>query len=993
MFTASEIDSAAHSPQFLQDRTAANQAVMELRAGQRPTPDGAAAGRIAGFIEAVLVSSRDWTPSDRRRNCTIAGELSEYLAELHTDEEFVRRFRLKTALLYELAELPALSTVLRRGDTSGLVSDFFNRKGFFETLGQNGAFEKFSENPPLGEAPNSLHSAVSEDLLSLANFEQGKSDLKITTFPLLQRAASIFSLPLTRTELEALENAVAVRAKYCVRSNVSRELFESASNARFPSEFWRPQVEAIQSGLLDTGFDSWGFAAPTGSGKTFLTRLLILDTLAKDPDAKILYIVPSRALVHEVSENLKKLLKEFGQEVVAVSAVIAALHEDDTERYHDASVFVLTPEKADLLLRIGAEQIAKSSLVIVDEAHHLEAGTRGFLLELYLWRIRYLMKSSARIVLLSAVAPNIGDIAKWLGNSPGHIAIDYRPTRMRAGVYRISGSTSAIEYSDGVKISVLSAGIAKTQRRQLVQLVDAIASTGPILVVAKGKKECENIAAEMDKWLLARGKRKDLSESEMNSDVIKRLDSRLEREMYSTVPLREFIKHRIAYHHAGLPPRVRVAVEDAIRKGLVDYVFATTTLAEGVNFPFSAVIVQSLVLREPPEKGRPSKYHTITPRTFWNIAGRAGRPGFDREGQVILFEPSLGTDKVDLVLSNYLDTSLGGVAPVKSALASCLKDINAGIETGDITRSDLNQIILSEKIPKRIRGAINLIRVSYIHAAATMRLTGVEEILEGTFALSHLSSDESILAHQLFRSQAALVDDFFSKPDAPKPALVAELGLSIDTLEQLRQYVAGLSNWQIESFSGLFHGGSVNLNQSKFVIGPVAKRMSELEGPALGGLFSDVIIQWLSGISLTKITRKEDDWWKRLEDLISVIYSRIQFLLPWGLYAMDRIVDEEAKRRSIPYNNEIGKLAYLADAGVPSFDALTLVNLDIERVDAARLASVFRKSGGYSTGVDIVGWVLSLPVERAIAIVKGIDQRRIDHDFVKTLSALRSQQA
>src|SRR5262249_34936864 len=153
----------------------------------------------------------------------------------------------------------------------------------------------------------------------------------------------------------------------------------------------------------------------------------------------------------------------------------------------------------------------------------------------------------------------------------------------------------------------------------------------------------------------ARGQLRSLTEAEQASDIVRRLDSRLSREMYSDVPMRALLKHRIAYHHAGLPPRVRIAVEEAIRARMIDFVFATTTLAEGVNFPFSTVIVQALALREAPEKGRGARYHPVTPRSFWNIAGRAGRPGVDREGQAILFEPTLGLDKVNAVLDPYLD--------------------------------------------------------------------------------------------------------------------------------------------------------------------------------------------------------------------------------------------------------------------------------------------------------------------------------------------------
>lgn len=103
---------------------------------------------------------------------------------------------------------------------------------------------------------------------------------------------------------------------------------------------------------------------------------------------------------------------------------------------------------------------------------------------------------------------------------------------------------------------------------------------------------------------------------------------------------------------------------------------------------------------------------------------------------------------------------------------------------------------------------------------------------------------------------------------------------------------------------------------------------------------------------------------------------------------MDRIVDEEAARRGIDYGGEILSLATLADAGVPSFDALRLVRLEFERVDATRLAEFYRTRGGVRTGVDIVGWLKSLPTEIVERCVRGAENRRVDYDLPRLLRSL-----
>jgi replicative superfamily II helicase len=139
----------------------------------------------------------------------------------------------------------------------------------------------------------------------------------------------------------------------------------------FPPELWASQAHAIDAGMLDADYDAWSMAAPTGTGKTFLMRLLILQTLREHPGRKILYVVPSKALVHQVSVDLHRALDRVGVEVVSVTAQLTSLDAGEEDELAPAGVLVLTPEKADLLLRIGAKFLNEVALVIVDEAHHL----------------------------------------------------------------------------------------------------------------------------------------------------------------------------------------------------------------------------------------------------------------------------------------------------------------------------------------------------------------------------------------------------------------------------------------------------------------------------------------------------------------------------------------------------------------------------------------------------------------------------------------------
>jgi superfamily II DNA/RNA helicase len=999
MFTVEEIRKVMQSQFFLQDISWVRQSLVNERLHQAEIHFADANHRLWHFAEAVLASAPDWSSDDRTVICRTAGEISEALANgSGLPQDYVQNLRLRAALLYELAELPSIAaSLVDSEELDPMIYSFFRREGAFRSL---------ATHTEIDESAGAIHPHVTR-MADLAVFDDamqfaraGNNRDAVNPKILLNRTVTVaaqiaknYAIGRTGTEMAALGSVIENRRNRLTVEVVQPSLVETLRGMSFPLELLPAQVAAVNGGLLDEARKAWGFAAPTGSGKTYLARLAIAELLERSPFARVIYLVPSRALVSEVGNSLSEALSHSGQNVVALSAQLTDLDENEHSAAAEASVIVMTPEKADLILRLGINFMKTVALVIIDEAHHIESGTRGALLELYLWRMKHLLPQQCRYILLSAVAPNIGQIAKWLDPTGSAVSYSARPTRMRVGVYSLSGNGVAtkgvIKYSDGTSVQVVASRAERKIRSGIAQLSEFLSAAGPVLVVAKGKKECESIAQAIRERLVTRGHSAPLIDEELASKTFGILDARLEREMYAEVGLRELIRFRIAYHHAGMPPRVRQAVEQAVRDRQIEFVVATTTLAEGVNFPFSSVIVQSLALKEAPEAGKPSRYAPITPRSFWNIAGRAGRPGFDAEGQVILFEPSLGLEQIGGVLDEYLEPDFAALAPVRSALAAAIEEIAVEVGRGSYSVDDLSKIVLPERMSRSARGAVNLLRVGVMHVRATDLGVSPDEIVESSFAMRFLTQDVKGLAARLLDAQAAAVETYRASDDALSLATLAELGLSLETLTSLREYVQGLEDWQLASLDRLFYGGSLNLDQARYIVGPVAKRMAELEGPSLGGFLSDVIVRWLSGVPFTSIMA-QTRFSRRLEDLIAVIYSRVQFLLPWGLWATDWLVANECARREIGYDGSVKKMAYLADAGVPSFDALTLFHAELERVDATRLAAAYHRMGGGGTGVDCLGWVLvqSRPVlER---ILRGVDERRIEYGFFESLEALRN---
>src|SRR5260370_35386926 len=108
-------------------------------------------------------------------------------------------------------------------------------------------------------------------------------------------------------------------------------------------------------------------------------------------------------------------------------------------------------------------------------------------------------------------------------------------------------------------------------------------------------------------------------------------------------------------------------------------------------------------------------------------------------------------------------------------------------------------------------------------------------------------------------------------------------------------------------------------------------------------------------------------------------------MLPWGLYALDQFVIEEAGRRSIPYAHEINRLAYLVDAGVPDGAALRLTVAGFERADAARLSNAYFSSREAKQMTDIFRWVSAQSDGALQGIISGPDPRPLDYEFFPLL--------
>jgi helicase len=395
-------------------------------------------------------------------------------------------------------------------------------------------------------------------------------------------------------------------------------------------ELYPPQEDAIKAGALEE--KNLVLASPTASGKTLIAELCALKHVL-EMEGKVLYLTPLRALASEKFQEFKRyatIRKRSGGRIrVGISTGDYDGSDPWLERY---DIIVTTNEKADSLLRHRARWMGEISLVVADEVHLLNDGERGPTLEVVLARLLQ-VNPDAQLLALSATIRNAEEAAEWL--RAGFITTNWRPVVLKEGVLLHDelqfkdGSASRIEKPTknpaiNLALHIIKSGgqalIFASTRRNSVSLARKAAASVAAILSKPMKRSLTRIA----KKIVASGERTRISES-----------------------LAKLAEQGVAFHHAGLGGSHRTLIEEAFREGKIKVLCATPTLAFGVNLPARMVIIDDYRRYEPGYG-----YYPIPVLEYKQMAGRAGRPKYDKLGEALLIAKT--GDEQDYLMENYI---------------------------------------------------------------------------------------------------------------------------------------------------------------------------------------------------------------------------------------------------------------------------------------------------------------------------------------------------
>jgi len=398
-------------------------------------------------------------------------------------------------------------------------------------------------------------------------------------------------------------------------------------------------------------------AAPTGSGKTVVGEFAV--HLALSSGRKAFYTTPIKALSNQKYADLVR---------VHGPAAVGLLTGDNSVNA-DAPVVVMTTEVLRNMLYADSPALAGLGYVVMDEVHYLADRFRGAVWE----EVIIHLPDDVLVVSLSATVSNAEEFGAWLDTVRGNTEVvvsEHRPVPLWQHVL-VGPRLYDLFTDDHVNADLVRLARDQARRERMVrggngrprnghlrsrggggrpgrgpsraEVITTLDAAGllPAITFIFSRAGCEAAVAQCSAWGLR------LTTPDEREEIRRIVDARcadIPDEDLAVLGYWEWadaLERGIAAHHAGLLPTFKEVVEELFTLGLVKAVFATETLALGINMPARSVVLEKLV------KWNGEAHADVTAGEYTQLTGRAGRRGIDVEGHaVVLWQPGLDPESV-----------------------------------------------------------------------------------------------------------------------------------------------------------------------------------------------------------------------------------------------------------------------------------------------------------------------------------------------------------
>jgi replicative superfamily II helicase len=801
-----------------------------------------------------------------------------------------------------------------------------------------------------------------------------------------------------------LENLIENSTQNLVRSNLVDIQEEWKLYLRFLStlgkfpmmSMWKSQQKALQEGLLED--KSLIIAMPTSAGKTKTVEIAIYKALKNNPDKICAYVVPTRALAYEVESSLSVSLSRVNVNVSILYGGydFSQLEEDVLQ---DNQVFVLTPEKLDLLTRSNDKFKNKLALLIIDEVHDSAAANpRSMRQELTYSRLLAIAeRNKIRVIGISAVVNNAEDFAKWLCNDENNvIEIDWRPTKQRLGYLKWGlgrDPRSTVQYlsqtddypTDNFFIPLpFFQSQCKKKSPKGGSYIDSnfvaarlsiyYSKTGSTLVFTTTKPLVESIA----KCLI---QIRENDEHLVISLQMQNIANELAEILGNNHLLVKSINHGFCYHHAELPSTVRRKVENAVRANIIPLIISTTTLSQGVNLPIKNVIVHSL-----------SMHGIISMTQYKNAVGRAGRAGAETEGHIIF------CDEKDLKRVQQEETTEKSESFLMSGIKNLVKLRLLSVEstedflslwaissTSQFRKNGSNYENWKKRMQTEARKSQSEI-LSYLDSQilAWILETCIDEVDEDKIEvifkrlLCNVQSLElqSILAEfkEALKVRAILLKERL--PDIQKRQLFNITGLGVDSNQLITEYAHKLVK-EIENFNNLSDLPQEFWQETYNIF----KEITELKQDLHLDNGIDPLIGWLDGKDYKELA---DLYFDGNSEIVVRKLEKVIYAFAWGFNSLISHINFYLNLNGKKIPNIFKSLTSFITHGVSNTAAVYAISLGVyDRQIAIALSTTYQLAFPQIEYTHFKRWLFTLSFEqwKDIAHVEDENISKIEEHF------------
>lgn len=384
--------------------------------------------------------------------------------------------------------------------------------------------------------------------------------------------------------------------------------------------------------------------APTGAGKTVIAQHAI--HCALEQGKKVFYTTPLKALSNQKYNDFSE---KYGIDKVG-------LLTGDTSINRGAQIVVMTTEVFRNMLygtNFGSvtDNLKDVKYVILDEVHYMNDEQRGTVWE---ESIIY-CPTNVQIVALSATVANADKLTEWINTVHSRtelINTDFRPVPLRFYYFDSSQPNTLLPLltPNGTLNKKIKPEKKEFKRGKAVQKRNTVKDVVrnlheknmlPAIYFTFSRKKCDEQMEKCASLCLVTPKEQE--------EIRQIIDDYIAENpyLYKNKHI-EYLMLGVASHHAGLLPGWKVLVEKLFQKGLIKVVFATETLAAGINMPARSTVISSI------SKRTDNGHRTLTPSEFLQMSGRAGRRGMDEIGYVVIVGTPFQTPEevAELVLSD-----------------------------------------------------------------------------------------------------------------------------------------------------------------------------------------------------------------------------------------------------------------------------------------------------------------------------------------------------